>query len=154
MSHISTVDLVIEDLDALAEAAGKLGLVLHRGATSYKWFGRFVGDYNDPQVQELGIPVSEYGKCQHKLSVVGNEHAYEIGLAKNPKGRGYVLLFDHWGGGSGLMEKVSTVGSRGTDCNRLKQEYATEVARRQLRRQGYRVREIREKGNVRLEAVR
>jgi len=151
MSHVTTIDLKINDLDALAIAADRLGMELVRGVKTYKWFGRFVGDYNDAAIKEMGIDPKDHGKCDHVLRVKGaGSDTYEIGVVK--VGDDYRLLYDFWAGGNGLMEKVSSVGKHGKDCNKLRQEYATEVARKQLRKQGYRVREVRQDGRVKLVA--
>ena len=156
MSHITTVQLEIKDLDALQAACEELGLELVRGQTQYKWFGRFVGDYNDPAVKELGVPISEYGKCEHAIRVQGaGSQTYEIGVVRNPKGEGYVLLLDFWSGGYGLMEKVSSTGkSSGKDCDRLKQAYTAHVSMRELTRAGYRVQRVNEGGSIRIKATR
>lgn len=150
MSHVTTVELEVRDLDCLAEAAKELGLELVRGASNYKWYGQFAGDYNDPAIKALGITPDNHGKCEHKLRVVGaDSKCYEIGLVKI--NGSYRLLFDFFGGGYGLMEKISSVGRRGQDCNKLKQAYALAVAKKELRRQGKRYQEVREKdGSIRL----
>lgn len=144
-SHVTTLDIEILDLDSLKKAAEKLGLEV-RQKTTYHWFGRHVGDYPLPE----GFTEAELGNCEFALGVVGNQHAYEIGVVKSKTGNGYTLLFDFWGGGSGLMKKVSTDGQT---LNLLKTEYGVEVAKKQLARRGYRnVREIRENGKVKLVA--
>lgn len=155
MSHITTCELVIQDLDSLAIAAEKLGLELVRDKKTYKWFGQFVGDYNDPAVQALGIDPKQYGKCEHVLRAKdAKAGTYEIGLARNPKGSGFVLLYDFFAGGYGLMEKISSEGRHGQDANLLKQEYANQVSRRELARMGFRVSETRQNGKIVLNAVR
>jgi len=81
---------------------------------------------------------------------VGNEDAYEIGVVKSKTGNGYTLLYDFFSRGYGLMPKVS---SDGESLNLLKTEYGVEVAKKALRRKGYRnVKEVRENGKVRLVA--
>ncbi len=152
MSHVTTVDLEIRDLDCLAAAAKELGLELVRDAKNYKWYGEFVGDYNDPAIKELGITPENHGKCDHKLRVVGaGSDTYEIGLVKH--GDSYRVLFDFWRGGYGLMQRISKAGERGQDCSKLKQAYALEVAKKELRRQGKRFREVRQDGKVKLVAA-
>ena len=45
MSHVSTINVEIRDLEALKEACKVLGLEFKEGQKTYKWFGRHVGDY-------------------------------------------------------------------------------------------------------------
>lgn len=134
MSHVATIDLVIEDLDALAKACDELGLELRRGQTSFKWFGQWVNDYDaNNAAYRNGISTDDYGRCEHAIAVKGNDQAYEIGLVKAADGRGYKLVFDFFAGGYGLMEKV------GNDCDKLRQEYAVSKATITAHKQGYRV---------------
>lgn len=149
MSHVTTVDLEVKDLDCLEKAAKLLGLELVRDVTTYKWYGRFVGDYNDPAIKAMGLTPENHGKCTHKLRVVGADaHTYEIGLVQvNGSWR---LLYDFYAGGHGLMEKISRGGRSGKDCDKLVQEYAAEVAKKQLRKKGLRFTENRENGRVKI----
>lgn len=151
MSHVTTVDLEVKDLDCLAKAAEFLGLELVRDVKTYKWWGRFVGDYNDPAIKAMGLTPENHGKCEHKLRVKGaGSETYEIGLVMvNGSWR---LLYDFYAGGQGLMEKISRIGARGKDCELLVQEYAAEVAKKQLRRKGLRFIERRENGKIKLTA--
>ena len=129
----------------MQKAAEKLGLEVRQKKT-YNWFGRHVGDYPLPE----GFTQSELGKCEFALGVIGNDGAYEIGVVKSKTGNGYTLLYDFFNRGYGLMPKVSTDGE---GLNLLKTEYGVEVAKKALRRKGYRnVKEIRENGKVRLVA--
>lgn len=151
MSHVSTCEVVVKDLDALAKAAEKLGLELVLDKKTYEWYGQYMGDYNDPAVIALGISPDEYGKCEHVLRVKdAKKGTYEVGVAKNPRGDGFVLLYDFWAGGRGLMEKIGS----GKDANRIKQEYANEVAKKNLARSGFRVVEKRQNGRITLTATR
>lgn len=133
MSHVATVDLEIRDLDALAEAAKRIGLELVRGQQTYRWWGHSVGDYAMPE----GFTEDDLGKCQHALVVEGADAGtYEVGVVKRRDGRaGFVLQWDFYAGGHGLEAVV------GEGCAKIKQAYATVVAAKQLRRQGYSVTE-------------
>lgn len=139
MSHVTTIDLFITDLDSLAKACERLGLELVTGQKTFKWFGRFVGDSVPPQ----GINPKDYGKCEHAIRVKGNKQAYEIGLVKRVDGKaGYQLVWDNWQGGYGLCEKTTynAAQARSTpNADKLKDWYAAEVARKQMRQQGFRV---------------
>jgi hypothetical protein len=139
MSHVATIDLEIKDLDALREAAAAIGLEFVAGQTSYRWYGQSVGDYPLPD----GFTASDLGKCEHALRIpLDQQHPdpnfgmmpYEIGVVKRRDGRpGFTLLWDFWNRGCGLEDRV------GANCNRLKQEYALAVAKRQARKQGFSV---------------
>ena len=71
MSHITTIELDIKDLDALKVAAEKLGLEFRRGQETYKWFGRSVGDSPLP----AGFRKQDLGKCEHALRIPNNSRA-------------------------------------------------------------------------------
>lgn len=130
MSHVVTIDIEIRDLDALDAAAKSLGLELVRGQTTYRWYGRHVGDYPLPD----GLSHEDLGRCEHVLRIPGNAEAYEIGVVRRRDGRpGYTLLWDFWQGGYGLQEKV------GANADRLKQAYALETAKRAAWRAGHRI---------------
>lgn len=141
MSHIAEIELEVRDIEALKSAARKLGAEWRENQTSFRWYGRFM---NDSQVP-AGFSPEDYGKCLHAIGVPGNGQAYEIGVVRNPNGRGYSLLYDAWQGGHGLEAVV------GKGASLLKQRYAAEVAIRQARRQGFRVSEkMQADGKIRL----
>lgn len=142
MSHVCTIDLEVKDLDALAEAAKRLGLELVRGQTSYRWYGQHVGDYPLPQ----GFEKDDMGHCEHALRIPGSDTAYEVGVVRRRDGRpGYTLLWDFYAGGEGLQAKI------GPGAKLLKREYAAVVAVRQAQRSGFRVNEVRQQdGSIRL----
>lgn len=132
MSHVTTVECQIKDLDALEKACAAIGLELVRGQQTYHWYGRHVGDYPVPE----GFKANELGNCEHAIRVKspaqGHRKPYEIGVVKRRDGKeGYTLLFDFWAGGYGL-EAVA-----GTGCKNLTQQYGVEVASKALRKQGY-----------------
>lgn len=146
MSHVTTIDLEVKDLNALERAANVLGLELVRDQRTYKWWGQSVGDYPLPE----GFTENDLGKCEHALRVKDNDQAYEIGITTRRDGKpGYQLLWDFYGGGYGLQAKV------GEDGKLLKQSYAAEVAAKHLRLQGYRVSQTLEgDGRITLKAKR
>jgi len=144
MSHIAQVDVQIMDLDALDAACRRLGLELVRGQQTYEWYGRSVGDYPLP----AGFRVDELGTCDHAIRLTAESSdqrsdwnktrgaAYEIGVCRRRDGKpGYALLWDFYAGGYGLREHV------GNDCNKLRQMYALEAAKRHAIRSGFRVQE-------------
>jgi len=146
MSHVATIDLEIKDLGCLERAAKALGMEFARDQKKYRWWGHSVGDYPLPK----GFAEGDLGKCEHALSIPDNRQAYEVGVVPRRDGRpGYTLLWDFYGGGYGLQDKI------GKDGNKLKQEYAVQVAMKHARLQGYTVaRQLRKDGTVVLKAVK
>jgi hypothetical protein len=122
MSHIAKVQLAINDLDCLEQACNALGTVeLKRNQTTHKYYA------------------GAQGSCDHAIVVKGNRNAYEIGVVANKDGKGYELAWDTFQGAKGL---VAAVG--GTHMGRLRQEYATAVAKKELRRKGYYVETVKQ----------
>ena len=112
MSHVARIDMEIKDLTALKAAAKLLGMEFLEGQTTYRWYGRHVGDYSLPE----GFKASDLGKCEHAIGIPNDKKAYEIGVVKRRDGKeGYTLLWDFWAGGYGLEAKV------GKDGNKLKE---------------------------------
>lgn len=128
MSHVARVEgIVINDLDALGEAAKACGLELALGQQTYRWFGRSVGDFPLP----AGFTAADLGKCEHALRIPGSKTAYEIGVVgrRDANGHalpGFELLWDFWAGGYGLREKV------GEGCRELVQGYSAAVGKKHL----------------------
>lgn len=136
MSHVASVQCYVQDLDALEAVAARLGLELVRGATSYAWFGTWVGDFRgDRAAVSNGHDPKTFGTSVHKLRRQDHRQGdYEIGLVPRLDGQpGFELLFDNWGhGGRRIQEKA------GKDLLTLKNELAAETTQRILARQGYR----------------
>jgi len=132
MSHITTVVVEFRSLPMLKRAGERLGLELIEGKTKFRAY------YNN----------SENG-CEHVLAVKGKPDAYEIGIVS--EGKAYRLKYDSWNGGKGLMDKVSTDGR---NVKRLEQAYSVEVAKREMKRKGFRCREkVDAEGNIQLVAL-
>ena len=151
MSHVTTIELEITDLDALAKAAEACGCELVRNQKTYKWWGSHVGDLPLPQ----GFKASDLGKCEHAIRVKGDSKAYEIGVAQKPgaKPGTYTMLYDFYGGGRGLMKHVAN-DAKHENVGKLLQSYSTQVAKRELARKGFRVTETVQNGKVVLRATR
>jgi hypothetical protein len=127
MSHVVLIKFKVEDLDCLEKAANALGLELVKDQKTYKWFGRWVGDYKMPE----GMTAADLGKCDHVLRVKDNPHAYEVGIVARDKE--YELLYDFWAGGHGLLLKI------GQDAKDLRMRYDMETIKKDRIREGYRV---------------
>jgi len=135
MSHISKVEVEIQSLDDLKKACQRLGLTFQEGQTSYKWYGRWVGDAPLPE----GVKQEDLGKCAHAIHVPGAD--YEVGIVKTSNK--YQLLWDSWS--AGKLEKVL-----GKDAGLLKQAYAIERVKRESKLKGYRIQEKRIDNGIRL----
>lgn len=150
MSHVVTMgDFSILDLDQLAAAAQSLGMELVRDKTTYRWYGRHVGDYPLP----AGFTREDMGKCEHVLRVKGALGAYEVGVTRRRDGKpGWTLIYDFFAGGHGLQ---AVIGDGKQDCNKLRRAYSQAVVSSTMRKQGYRVREEAGQGRaVRLVVTR
>ena len=142
MSHVAEIEIQITDLAALAAACRRLGFVFREGQKTYKWYGRWEGDYPLPE----GFSQEDLGKCDHAIQVPGAD--YEVGVVKARQGTGYRLLWDFWFQG-GLTERL------GSKAEKLVQAYGVEKAKREARKQGFSVYETtREDGSVRLTLTR
>ncbi|MFW5734519.1 MAG: DUF1257 domain-containing protein [Oceanidesulfovibrio sp.] len=120
MSHISTIEVAIQDLDTLQRACLELDLEFARGVQRFKHY-------------------TGYGACDHVIRVPGAE--YEIGVVRSDDA--YTLQWDDWHLG-GLEQRL------GKGAGRLKQAYAAERVRTEARRKGMRVRMRRNESTVQL----
>src|SRR5271157_5509510 len=125
MSHVTTIDLQIKDLEALKAACARLGYEFKEGQTTYRWWGHWGGDFPLPQ----GFK-EDLGKCTHAIRVPGA--SYEIGVVIR---EGNInLLWDFYPSG-GLERQVGKNGAK------LKQAYAIEATRKAAKKAGYKVTE-------------
>jgi len=137
MSHVSTIKMVIEDLDALEAACKLIGCEMVRDQKTWKWYGKWVNDYHgDDAAYRHGISPEDYGKCEHAIRVVGVDGAYEVGLVKNPDGAGYLPLYDFWAGGHGLQKVI------GDNAGNLRREYALQCGMKEMARKGFRTERV------------
>jgi hypothetical protein len=135
MSHVTKIELEIQDLATLQRACRRLHLEFLENQQTYTWYGRFVGDAPLPE----GFTAADLGKCQHAIRVPGA--AYEIGVVHR-QGK-YHLLWDSWH--SGGLERVL-----GPGAGRLKQAYAIERVTQEARLKGYRLCEKQVNNSVQL----
>lgn len=125
MSHLTTIDIEVKDLNALATACQSLGLVLRRDQKTFRTYA--------------GARTS----CEAAIVDTKNARAYEIGVVRTNDR--LVLQYDGWNNGDGMQDIV------GNNCSRLVQEYARAVTLRTARQQGMRVSETRmADGSIRL----
>ena len=122
MSHVVDIAIEIHDLNVIKAICKRAGWEFIEGKKTYKWFGRFVGDYPMPK----GYTVDDLGKCEHAIKIPGVN--YEIGLAKNKNGGGLRFMFDFYD--SQLKKAV------GIEGNILKQLYAVEKTKLEASKRG------------------
>jgi hypothetical protein len=133
MSHVSTLDLEIGDLEALDAACQLLGIELVRNQKTHKWYGRWVNDYNAPDAAYLnGFSAKDYGKCEHAIRIPGDKQAYEVGVARDKNGK-LKLVYDNFCGGYGL-EKVI-----GEKASVLRREYNMQITMKDAIKKGFHV---------------
>lgn len=160
MSHVASVAVEIKDLEALKAACERLGWTFHEGATTYEWYGRWVGDTaftrqmfdSDEEYErvkamgpnEQRAHMTQYlANVDHKIHIPGVR--YEVGV-KAREGGGYRLMWDYFD--HGMRSKM------GTDGGPLAQAYGVEKTKRHLKSRGYIVTEKKlENGNVKLVAL-
>jgi len=123
MSHVVRIKTELRDLAAIQAACNRLGWTLNEGATTYKWWGRYMGDSPLPE----GFTAEDLGKCTHSITVAGA--TYQIGLVK--QNTGFLPLWDYWSSG-GLKKSTGET---------LAQAYAIEKAKIEARKQGHSVTE-------------
>jgi hypothetical protein len=120
MSHISKIELEVNDLTTLKRACARLGLRFVESQKTFKWFGY------------------EEGRCDHAIKVPGA--TYEIGVTK--KGTLYELQCDYFD-----YALSNVIGQNG---GLLKQAYAIERTKTEARRKGYSIIEKRTDSGIRL----
>ena len=120
MSHISKIEVQINDLEALKQACKNLGLEFRENQTHFRWY--------------LG-----YGNCTHVIRVPGA--TYEVGIVQ--KGETYELLWDDFYSG-GLVQKL------GNNACHLKKEYSLERVKNEAKKKRYNVTEQQMQNGIRL----
>ena len=146
MSHVATIAVHITDLMALQFACEVLGLEFVEGQTTFRWYGTHIGDYPLPE----GFTKEDMGRCDHAIRLPNRPNAYEVGVVRRRDGKpGFTLMVDFWMGGFGLEERI------GTEARLLKQQYAAQIALRQVRKQGFRVTQtLTQSGAIHLQCSR
>ena len=114
MSHVATDGTKYMDLDCLEKAAERLGLQLVRGKTTWKWYGRWMDDFDASNAgYKNGIPHDDYGKCVHAIVDPDKPEGYEIGIYHHPDGEGWLPVWANFGNptveqkaGGGKLKKM------------------------------------------------
>lgn len=155
MSHVVAFKEIVIPESAvadgtLAQALEELGLELQPGKTTYRWYGRWMNDYNEQNAAfNQGVKPSLYGQCEHAVRVKGSgPNDYELGLIKNPNGDGLIPAADFWGSGGKIRDAI------GAKCEKLGTAYSRAAIKAQASRQGYALTEQQVGGKIKLTAVR
>ncbi|MEL7640007.1 MAG: hypothetical protein AAGU21_10230 [Solidesulfovibrio sp.] len=136
MSHVSKIEIIINDLSSLKRACQRLGFDFVEGQTTYAWYGRLVAPANTSLPE--GVLESDLGKCDHAIRIPNAQ--YEVGvLSRNGR---WLLLADFWD--SRLRNAI------GEDGGLLKQAYAIERTVQEAKRRRYRVVEQATETGIRL----
>lgn len=133
MSHISRIELVINDLSCLKAACSRMGLEFREHQKSYRWYGKWIG--KEPVPENL-VP----GKCDHVIHVPNA--SYEVGVIRQPDGT-FALHADMWPGG-GLAPII------GENAGLLQQAYGIERVRQEAKQKRMRVLETPTESGIRL----
>ena len=72
MSHIAQVNILVQDLNALARACQRLGLEFVTHQTTYRWYGRS----SDNPALPTGFTNEELGHCELSIRIPGHPQAY------------------------------------------------------------------------------
>ena len=145
MSHVTTGEGCITDLDALETAVKSMGGTLVRGQRTYKWYGKFLNDSAEGRASvKAGFNPEDFGKCEHAIRIPGHQQGtYEVGVVKRPDGKGLTLQYDGWSaGGRAIVQHF------GQKCGMLKTEYTVAALRRAYR--GKRIEVTRKDGKARV----
>jgi hypothetical protein len=120
LSHISRLELEIQDLEDLKRACSRLGVDFIENQKTFRWYG--------------GTK-----ECECAIRVSGA--TYEIGVVR--ESNRFSLVWDSYRAG-GLEAKF------GKNAGLLKQAYAVERLRREATLKGYRVHEIKSEAGIRV----
>lgn len=133
MSHISTVRILITDLDAMERAAADRGMRLNRQATTFRAY------YGEKDGMQAAIEVlnPENHRCYSvglramTFEEVSDVHGLEVANAMREAGKTvYEAKYDAWQGGYGLLEHT------GTNLGALLQRYGYHATMNEARALG------------------
>jgi hypothetical protein len=111
MSHLSKIEIQINDMQALKQACQVMGLEFAENHRQFKWYNGF-------------------SPCEHVIRVPGA--SYELGVIRN--GQTYELQCDFWSTG-GLQDRL------GHNGNLLKKHYSLERVKNEARNKRYHIKE-------------
>ena len=130
MSHVSSIQLIITDLDSLDQACSDLGHTLVRNATEFQAY------YKEKCVHKISPKDGLGYDCGLRYAAVVDGEVKEV---EQDKAQGFCLSWDNFR------------GKHGIDPNAIMQRYGVHVTKKKAAEQGYRVNEeTLENGTVRL----
>lgn len=131
MSHIVRLSISIDSLDVLESACKALGCELVRDESKCRAFSRAAVD-----------------GCRHIVKVPGAQYDVAVVEHADQPGR-WALAYDPWQQGKGIHAVC------GDGLGKLKQRYAAERTKRQMRREGWAVREkVKADGQIQVVCTR
>jgi len=136
VSHVSKIEITINDLSCLKQACQRLGFEFRENQRSYNWYGRLVSPDKYPLPE--GLTQQDLGKCHHAIHIPNA--SYEIGIVQ--QGTKFLLLADFWD-----TRLKNAIGDGG---GKLKQAYGAERTIQEARRRNYRVIEKKTASGIRL----
>ena len=125
MSHISTIQVIITDLEALKQACTSLGFTFVENCHLFHWYGS--------KGHSSGT-----NTCDHVIRIP--QARYEVGVVKHNDH--YQLKADFWD--TRLKDQIGENGSR------LTQQYAVERVKYEARKKRYRIHQQPIQGGIRL----
>ncbi len=135
MSHVADCNIEVRDLNAFEQAVKALGGELIRGQQTFRWYGRFLNDWQSDRAAVNRRDPATFGKCEHAVKFPGIN--YEVGLQRNADGS-FTPVYDNYGGyGSHDGQKLERI--IGVGGAKLKDEYGCAVTMRMMARKGFRV---------------
>tara|TARA_R110000824_G_scaffold18243_9_gene72628 strand:+ start:612 stop:1067 length:456 start_codon:yes stop_codon:yes gene_type:complete len=139
MSHVTTGEMCITNLDYAEIAAKRLGGKLIRGQKTFEWFGKWLDDWQEERAASVrGVNPETFGQCDHVITMNDAEEGdYEIGLVKRADGKGYDAVYDLWGPGEKLEKKF------GVGLRDLKTEIGVVTSMKTYGTMGYQVKETK-----------
>lgn len=149
MSHVAKCELEILDLETLREAVEYMGGEYLPNKTKWRWYpSGWQNDYSAKNAAYLnGITVDRYGKSDAGI-IRFDGCGYDVGVYKVPGQPGkFCLVYDNFNQGSGLEKKC------GKDLVDLRTRYGAVAATKQLKKQGFTVKEERNPATNRLRLV-
>lgn len=135
MSHVTASKCIITDLAILKKVIKTMfpELVWNENKKTYAWYGSFRDDWGKQNEQltarARGVDPSQYGKCEHSISLPGCR--YEIGVTRRKDGEGYSLVWDVYNEGAKISNYI------GKDAEKLMAEYSKEYIREFAERNGF-----------------
>lgn len=137
MSHVTTGEMCVTNLEYAEIAAQRLGGRLVRDKKTFQWYGKWLNDWTDERAAvSRGVNPETFGQCDH--AIVMNdavEGDYEVGLVKREDGKGWDAIYDVYGQGKKLEKRF------GYGLSGLKTEIGVITSMKTYGRMGYQVKE-------------